>query len=116
VTTRFCRQPFWQPCVSSDDGRGAREERRGHVFAVGRSVPMSKVKYILSSAEIPAGHNYVLVVYGAEYGQTRNPLGLTITVARNKSKIMNDLSFLTAVHSAKEVAKREGISTVFACK
>ena len=77
---------------------------------------MSKVKYISSSAEIPAGQSYVLVIYGEEYGQMRNSLGLTITVARNKSKTINDLTFLTAVHSAKEIAKREGISTIFACK
>jgi hypothetical protein len=77
---------------------------------------MSKVKYISSSAEIPAGQHYVLVIYGEEYGQSRNSLGLTITVARNKSKTINDLSFLTAVHSAKEIAKRDGISTIFACK
>jgi hypothetical protein len=77
---------------------------------------MSKVRYISSSAEIPSGQNYVLVIYGEEYGQMRNSLGLTITVARNKFKTINDLSFLTAVHSAKEIAKREGISTIFACK
>jgi hypothetical protein len=34
---------------------------------------------------IPAGQNYVLVEYGEEYGQTRHPLGLTITVARQHS-------------------------------
>jgi hypothetical protein len=77
---------------------------------------MSKVKYISSSADIPAGQNYVLVMYGEEYGQNRNSFGLTITVARTKSKTINELSFLTAVHSAKGIAKREGISTIFACK
>jgi hypothetical protein len=77
---------------------------------------MSQVKYISSSGEIPAGQNYVLVLYGDEYGQARDFLGLTITVARNPSKTISDLSFLTAVHSAKEIAKQEGISTVFACK
>ena len=51
---------------------------------------MSKVKYISSSAEIPAGQNYVLVIYAEEYGQSRNSRGLTITVARNKSKTIND--------------------------
>jgi hypothetical protein len=79
-------------------------------------VLMSKVKFISSSAGIPAGQKHVLVEYGEEYGQARHPLGLTITVARNQSKIINDLSFLTAVHSAKGIAKREGISTIFACK
>jgi hypothetical protein len=77
---------------------------------------MSKVQFIMSTTEIPAGPNYVLVKYGVEYGQARHPLGLTITVARNQSKTISDLSFLTAVHSAKEIAKREGISTIFACK
>jgi hypothetical protein len=76
---------------------------------------MPKVKFISSSTEIPAGQNYVLVEYGEEY-QARHPLGLTITVARNQSKTISDLSFLTAVHSAKGIAKREGISANFACK
>jgi hypothetical protein len=77
---------------------------------------MPKVKFISSSSEIPAGQNYVLVEYGGEYSQARHPLGLTITVARNQSKTISDLSFLTAVHSAKGIARREGISTIFACK
>jgi hypothetical protein len=77
---------------------------------------MSKVQFIMSTTEIPAGQNYVLVKYGVEYGQARHPLGLTITVARNQSKTISDLSFLTAVHSAKEIAKRKGISTIIACK
>jgi hypothetical protein len=80
------------------------------------NVLMPKVKFISSSTEIPAGQNYVLVKYGEVYGEARHPLGLTITVARNQSKTINDLSFLTAVHSAKGIAKREGISTIFACK
>jgi hypothetical protein len=80
------------------------------------TLPMSKVKYISSSTEIPTGQNFVLVMYGEEYGEARHALGLTITVARNQSKTISDLSFLTAVHSAKEIAKQEGISTVFACK
>ena len=42
---------------------------------------MSKVKYISSLNEIPVGQQYVLVVYGEEYAQTKHPLGLTITVA-----------------------------------
>jgi hypothetical protein len=77
---------------------------------------MVKVKYIASSTEIPAGQKYVLVKYGEKYAQTRAPLGLTITVARQQSKTVSELSFLTAVHTAKGFAKREGISEVFACK
>jgi hypothetical protein len=80
------------------------------------TVPMSKVKYISSSIEIPTGQNYVLVMYGEEYGEARHALGLTITVARNPSKTISDLSFLTALHSAKEIAKQDGISTIVACK
>ena len=72
---------------------------------------MSNVKYISSPNEIPAGQKYVLVVYGEEYAQTGHPLGLTITVARTVSQ----LSFLTAVHTAKEIAKHAGISEVFVC-
>src|ERR1700730_13785008 len=73
-----------------------------------------KVKYIASPADIPAGQNHVLVEYGAESGQKRHALGFTITVARNQST--SDLAFLANVHSAKELAKRESISAIFACK
>ena len=72
---------------------------------------MSKVKYISSPNEIPAGQKYVLVIYGDEYAQTEHPLGLTITVARTVSQ----LSFLTAVHTGKQIAKHAGISEVFVC-
>jgi hypothetical protein len=34
----------------------------------------------------------------------------------SESITVSDLSFLAAVHSAKEIAKREHISTVFVCK
>ena len=77
---------------------------------------MSTVRYISSLTEIPDGQNYVLVMYGEKYEQTRHPFGFTITVADNHSKTVRELSFLTAVHSAKEIAKREGISRIFACK
>ncbi len=76
-----------------------------------RAYTMAKVKYISSLSEIPAGEKYVLVIYGEEYTQTENPLGLTITVARTVS----ELSFLTAVHTAKGIAKNAGISKVFVC-
>jgi len=72
---------------------------------------MSKVRYIRSPNEIPAGQKYILVMYGEEYAQTRHPLGVTITVANTVSQ----LSFLTAVHTAKGIAKHEGISEVFVC-
>jgi hypothetical protein len=58
---------------------------------------MSKVKYISSPTDIPAGQNYVMVMYGP-------------------SKTISDLSFLTAVHSAKGIAKKERISTIIACQ
>ena len=77
---------------------------------------MPKVIYITSPNEIPTEQKYILVRYGEEYGQTRHPLGLTIMVARQQSKTVSDLSFLTAVHTAKEIAKREDISTIYACK
>jgi hypothetical protein len=77
---------------------------------------MPKVIYITSPNEIPAEQKHMLVMYGEEYGQTRHPLGLTITVARQQSKTVSDLSFLTAVHTAKEIAKREDISTIYAFK
>lgn len=77
---------------------------------------MAKVKYITSTAEIPPDQKYVLVEYGDQYGQTKHELGFTITVARQQSKSVSELSFLTAIHTAKGVAKTEGISEIFACK
>ena len=76
----------------------------------------SKVKFISSPTEIPTGQTFVLVKYGEESGQTRNSLGLTIAVARNQSKTVSDLSFLANIHTAKEIAKRENISNIFALK
>jgi hypothetical protein len=77
---------------------------------------MSAVKLISSPKEIYAGRDYVLVMYGEEYAQTKHSHGHTITVARNPSKNISELSFLTAIHSAKELAEREGISRIVACK
>jgi hypothetical protein len=72
---------------------------------------MTKVKYISSLNEIPAGQQYVLVMYGEAYAETKHPFGLTITVASSVSQ----LSFLTAIHTAKGIAKHAGISEVFVC-
>jgi hypothetical protein len=77
---------------------------------------VTTVKYISSPAEIPAAGPHVLVMYGEEYGQTKHSLGFTITVARQQSKTVSELSFLTAVHTAKGIGKQEGISEIFACK
>jgi hypothetical protein len=72
---------------------------------------MVQVRYISALDQIPAGQKYVLVIYGEEYAQTEHPLGLTITVART----VGQLSFLTAVHTAREIATHAGISEVFVC-
>jgi PRC-barrel domain len=72
---------------------------------------MSQLTYISSPNEIPAGQQYVLVIYGEEYEQREHPLGLTITVARTVSQ----LSFLTAVHTARNIAEHAGIADVFVC-
>jgi hypothetical protein len=77
---------------------------------------MPKVKYISSPGEIPAGQNYVLVMYGDEDRETRHSRCLTITVTRQHSKSVSELSFSTAVHTAKGIGKHEGISGIFACK
>jgi PRC-barrel domain len=89
------------------------DQRPGNTASSARNVrrkglPMSKVKYISSPNEIPARQKYVLVMYGEEYAQTRHPLGLTITVVGTVSQLS-----LTAVHTAKEIAKHAGISEVF---
>jgi hypothetical protein len=105
-----------------DRFRDARSETTNHPLHAqadqrkGLQMPSPRVKYILSPSEIPAGRNYVLVTYGEKYEQTRHPLGLTITVARQKLKTVSELSFLTAVHTAKGIGKQEGISEIFACK
>ena len=72
---------------------------------------MPKVNYIASPKEIPAEQKYVLVVYGEEHAQTKHLLGLTITVASTASQ----LSFLTAIHAAKEIARQAGIAEIFVC-
>jgi hypothetical protein len=77
---------------------------------------MANVKQISSRTEVPAGQPFVLVTYGEEAGQKRDSLGLIITVPHGASMAMSDLSFTAALHSAKEIAKREKISTVYACK
>ena len=50
-----------------------------------------------------------------EAAQTAVALGLTITVARQQSKTVSELSFLMAVHTAKGIAKQEGIPEIFVC-
>jgi PRC-barrel domain len=92
------------PPVPTNRAVSEQSERR-------KGLPMPKVEYISSQNEIPAGQKYVLVMYGEEYAETRHPLGLTITVASTAG----ELSFLTAVHTAKDIAKHAGISEVFVC-
>jgi hypothetical protein len=77
---------------------------------------MTNIQHISSRTEIPTGQNYVLVTYGEKSEQIRDSFGLTITVPHGTSMAMSDLSFTAALHSAKEIAKRENISTVYACK
>jgi hypothetical protein len=77
---------------------------------------MANFKHISSRAEIPSGQRYVLVTFGETSEQKREPLGLTITVPHGTSMAMSDLSSTAALHSAKEFARRENISTVYACK
>ena len=67
---------------------------------------MAKVKYVTSLNELPTGQNYVLVIYGKECGQMRHPLGVIITVARQQSKTVSELSFLTASPSVNQCAQR----------
>jgi hypothetical protein len=76
-----------------------------------KGLPMSKVKYISSQNEIPAGQKYVLVMYGEASVHTPHPRGLTITVASTAS----ELSFLAAVHTGKQIAKHGGISDIYVC-
>jgi hypothetical protein len=72
---------------------------------------MSKVKYISSQDEIPAGQKYVLVMRGESSAHIPHPPGLTITVAGTAS----ELSFLAAVHTAKQIARHADIAEVFVC-
>jgi hypothetical protein len=76
-----------------------------------KELTISKVKYISSQSEIPAGQNYVLVVYGEKSLHTPHPTGLTITVASTAS----ELAFLAAVHTAKQIARQAKISEVLVC-
>ena len=84
---------------------------RGSDATGNKGLPMSKVKYISSQNEIPAGQKYVLITYGETSVHTPHPRGLTITVASTAS----ELSFLAAVHTGKQIAKHGGISDVYVC-
>jgi hypothetical protein len=42
----------------------------------------------------------------------RHPLGLTITVARQQSKTVSELSFLTAVHTARSIPNMHLMSSI----
>jgi hypothetical protein len=53
---------------------------------------------------------HLLVGTGFQHGQS---LRVTITVARQQSKTVSELSFLTAVHTAKGIAKQEGVANRF---
>jgi hypothetical protein len=77
---------------------------------------MVNVQHISSRSEFPTGQNYVLVTYGEKSEQKKEFLGVTITVPHGTSMAMSDLSFTAALHSAKEIAKRENIPIVYACK
>jgi hypothetical protein len=70
----------------------------------------SKIHYVSERdsrrAKIPPGHVWSRV------RANENDFGHTITVARQQSKIVSELSFLTAVHTAKGIAKQEGRSEV----
>ena len=69
------------------------------------------MKYISSQSEIPAGPNYVLVLYGEKSMHAPHPPGLTITVASSAS----ELAFLAAVHTAKQIARQAEIAEVLVC-
>jgi hypothetical protein len=73
----------------------------------------SKIHYVSERdsrrAKIPPGHVWSRV------RANENDFGHTITVARQQSKTVSELSFLTAVHTAKGIAKQEGISEIFVC-
>jgi hypothetical protein len=77
---RRWRLRLWAASVSEATHRALSEQSER-----GKGLQMPKVKYISSPNEIPAGHKYVLVMYGEESAQTRHPLGLTITVANTVS-------------------------------
>jgi hypothetical protein len=66
--------------------------------------------------EIPAGQTFILVKYGEESGQTRDSLGLTITVARNQSKIISELLLRSEYSHSQGDRKRESISNIFVWK
>jgi hypothetical protein len=73
----------------------------------------SKIHHV--SKRDPGRAKMHAVVYGQEYAQTRHGFGVTIMVARQQSKTVSELSFLTAVHTAKGIAKQEGMSEIFVC-
>jgi hypothetical protein len=78
---------------------------------------MTNVKDISVPTEVPGDQNYILIMYGKENLQSRHSKGLTITV--NRSGLSDELATValhTMIDSAKTIAKREGISTIYVCR
>jgi hypothetical protein len=77
---------------------------------------MAKVKYVTSAneiasrrAKIPAGHVW-------SKGTRKRDMTLALPLRCPPTvKTVSKLSFLTAVHTAKGIAKQEGISEIFVC-
>src|SRR5271165_3113371 len=78
-------------------------EPRSRIRKQSETVPMSKVKYISSSTEIPTGQNYVLVMYGEEYGEARHALGLTITVPQRTAVECQTRPYRSSIFSKVEL-------------
>ena len=74
---------------------------------------MVAVKHIKRREEIPEGERFVLVTYGEALGTVRDGDGYVFTVPQTA---MSELSFTAVAHSAREVAKREKMPFVYACK
>ena len=74
-----------------------------------------KICYVSERDCFPPGKNSCWSCMVKGYAQTRHDFGLTITVARQQLKTVSKLSFLTAVHTAKGIAKQEGVSEIFVC-
>ena len=77
---------------------------------------MSKVKiYLLTNRDSRWANVHIGQVWRGERANEKFSWSYH-HVARNQSKTVSDLSFLANIHTAKEIAKRENISNIFALK
>ena len=116
VADDICRRPVPGECLGNLAGQPLRRRVPSHREPQQLPLSVAKNKKCEELLKGNRRNDEEINRRGEQSGQTRNSLGLTITVARNQSKTISNLSFLANIHTAKEIAKRENISNIFVWK